>query len=270
LLSDTRVIQFINANFVPCWQSVRSVPRVTVDFGDGRKLERTLGGNTLIEICLPDGRVIDAFPGLYTPEDFLSEARPTLDFARTLDAARPEGELAAMVIAWHRARSAPAPKASIPISIEKSLVEGPLLRALRANPKASPPTDLLVRELGREGPAREEGEDPRARLARVSGWLEDVSKQPATVEQLRQRFLMLPEEKRPTPEQLGEMALRLDSRTNVSQVRPAVHLLLATYDRLPSGHVCRDAVFRQLLHLPVEDPYLGLADALAPGTPAGS
>jgi hypothetical protein len=66
------------------------------------------------------------------------------------------------------------------------------------------------------------------------------------------------------------MALRLDSRTNVSQVRPAVHLLLATYDRLPSGHVCRDAVFRQLLHLPVEDPYLGLADALAPGTPAGS
>ena len=31
----------------------------------------------------------------------------------------------------------------------------------------------------------------------------------------------------------------------------------------------RDAVFRRILHLPVDDPYLGLAEVLAPGTPAG-
>lgn len=270
MLSEPRVARFIGDNFVPCWQSVRPVPRVTIDFGSGRKLIRTLGGNTIIEICLPDGRVIDAFPGLYTPDDFLAEARQTLEFARTLDPTKPEGVLSTAVIAWHRARGVAPPRAPIPISVEKSMVESPLLRALRAKPTVSPSTDLLVRELGREDPAPKAGESPRAALGRVSAWLEDVSKQPATAEQLRQRFLALPEDRRPTPEQVGEMALRLDSRTNVSQVRPAVHALFATFDRLARGNVCRDAVFRHLLHLPVDDPYLGLADVLVPGTPARS
>ena len=65
------------------------------------------------------------------------------------------------------------------------------------------------------------------------------------------------------------MALRVDSRTNVNRVRPAVHLLFASYERLPRGTECRDAVFKQLLHVPVDDPYLGLADAFVPGTPNG-
>jgi hypothetical protein len=150
------------------------------------------------------------------------------------------------------------------------MVESPLLRALRAKPGAPATTDLLLRELGREGPAMEETAEPEAALTRISRWLEDVSKQPATVEQLRQRFLLLPEERRPTPERIGEMALQVDSATNREWVRPAVHLLFAGYDRLPQGHACRDTVFRQLLHLPIEDPYLGLAEALAPGTPGGS
>jgi hypothetical protein len=267
LLSDTRVARFINENFVPCWQMVRPVPKVTIDFGDGRRLKRTLGGNTLIEICLPDGRVIDAFPGLYTPEDFLKEAEETLAFVRSLDPAASEAEAATAVVAWHRARAIDPPRVPIAAMLEKSMVESPLLRAMRANPNSPPSTDLLLRELGRSRPFPVEGEAPGAALDRLGGWLEDISKQPATVEQLRQRFLALPEGRRPTPEQLGEMALRVDSRTNVSWARPAVHLLFAGYERLPRGRECRDAVFRRLLHLPVEDPYLGLADVVAPGTP---
>jgi hypothetical protein len=268
LLSDTRVISFIRENFVACWQSVRPVPKVTIDFGNGKTLKRTLGGNTVIEVRLPDGRVVDAFPGLYTPEDFLKEAGETLALVRSLEPGSTEESAA--VLAWHRARGMGRPRVPIPISLEKSMVESPLLRALRANPGAPVPTDLLMRELGRAGPAIEAAEEPKAALTRISRWLEDVSKQPATVEQLRQRFLPLPEGRRPTPEQLGEMALQIDSRTNRDWVRPAVHLLFTAYDRLPQDHACRDTVFRQLLHLPVEDPYLGLADALAPGTPGGS
>ena len=45
LLSDPDVIRFVNENFVACWQMVRPVPQVTIDFGDGRRLRRTLGGN---------------------------------------------------------------------------------------------------------------------------------------------------------------------------------------------------------------------------------
>src|SRR6266576_694152 len=113
---------------------VRPVPQVTIDFGDGRKLKRTLGGNTVIEICLPDGRVVDAFPGLYTPEDFLSEAGPTLEMVRKLTFGPADPAGSEEVAAWHRARLTAAPARPVAISVEKALVESPLLRALRAKP----------------------------------------------------------------------------------------------------------------------------------------
>jgi hypothetical protein len=269
LLSDPEVIRFVNENFVACWQMVRPVPQVTIEFGDGRKLKRTLGGNTVMEICLPDGRVVDAFPGLYVPEDFLKEAGQSLELVRELGPSRMTDRVAAEVIAWHRARSATPPAVPVRLSVEKALVESPLLRALRANPGTPPPTDLLVADLGRARVPLGAEEGPAAALARFSRQLEEISKQPATAEQLGERFVRLPEGQRPTPEQLGAMALRVDSRTNLNWVRPAVHLLFAGYDRLPENRQCRDRVFQQILHIPVDDPYLGLAAAVVPGTPGG-
>jgi hypothetical protein len=58
--------------FVLHWQSVRPVPTVTIDFGDGRKLERTLTGNSIHYILDSQARTIDALPGLYGPKAFLS------------------------------------------------------------------------------------------------------------------------------------------------------------------------------------------------------
>lgn len=40
-----------------------AVPRVTIDFGDGRALPRTLAGITVISIYLPASRPIDTCPG---------------------------------------------------------------------------------------------------------------------------------------------------------------------------------------------------------------
>ena len=53
------------------WQSVRPVPTVTIDFGDGRKLERTLTGNSIHYILDSEARPLDALPGLYGPQAFL-------------------------------------------------------------------------------------------------------------------------------------------------------------------------------------------------------
>jgi len=44
---------------------------VTIDFGDGRKLERTLTGNSIHYVLDSDGHVIDALPGLYGPGAFM-------------------------------------------------------------------------------------------------------------------------------------------------------------------------------------------------------
>ena len=71
LYSNAEVSAVLRDRFVLHWQSVRPVPTVTIDFGDGRKLERTLTGNSIHYILDSQGRPIDALPGLYGPQAFL-------------------------------------------------------------------------------------------------------------------------------------------------------------------------------------------------------
>ncbi len=80
LYSNAKVSQFLRDNYVLHWQSVRPVPRVTIDFGDGRKLERTLTGNSAHYVLASDGTPLDVLPGLYSPLAFLRWAWELRDF----------------------------------------------------------------------------------------------------------------------------------------------------------------------------------------------
>jgi hypothetical protein len=71
LYSNTAVSQTLRDRFILHWQSVRPAPHITIDFGDGRKLERTITGNSIHYILDAQGRPIDALPGLYGPAAFL-------------------------------------------------------------------------------------------------------------------------------------------------------------------------------------------------------
>jgi hypothetical protein len=71
LYSNAEVSKLLREKFVLYWESERPAPRVTIDFGDGRKLERTLTGNSVHYVLDSDGRVIDALPGLYGPAAFM-------------------------------------------------------------------------------------------------------------------------------------------------------------------------------------------------------
>lgn len=64
------VSKMLRDRFILHWQSVRPAPRVTIDFGDGRKLEQTLTGNSIHYILDTNGVPIDALPGLYGPAAF--------------------------------------------------------------------------------------------------------------------------------------------------------------------------------------------------------
>ena len=70
LYSNADISAFLRDNFVLHWQSVRPVPTVTIDYGDGRRLERTLTGNSIHYILDSQGRVIEALPGLNGPKVF--------------------------------------------------------------------------------------------------------------------------------------------------------------------------------------------------------
>ena len=71
LYANEEVSNVLRKDFVLHWQSVRPVPRLTIDFGDGRKLETTVTGNSIHYILDAQGQPLDALPGLYGPKAFL-------------------------------------------------------------------------------------------------------------------------------------------------------------------------------------------------------
>jgi len=78
LYPDAEVAKLLRERFILHWSSERNVPRVTVDFGDGRTLASTITGNSAHYILDADGRPLDVLPGLYSPQVFRRELAATL------------------------------------------------------------------------------------------------------------------------------------------------------------------------------------------------
>jgi hypothetical protein len=70
LYPNPEVRDLLASQFILHWQSVRPVPTITVDFGDGRHLKRTITGNSLHLVLDDQGRTVDVLPGLYGAEVF--------------------------------------------------------------------------------------------------------------------------------------------------------------------------------------------------------
>jgi hypothetical protein len=81
LYANTEVSAFLRSHFVLYWSSERPVPKVTIDFGDGRKLVRTTTGNSAHYVLDEDGRVLDVLPGLYAPKIFQRELEASVALA---------------------------------------------------------------------------------------------------------------------------------------------------------------------------------------------
>jgi hypothetical protein len=73
LFSSDTVANTINAVFEPVWESVRPVPIVTIDFGNGTTITRTLHGNIATYLCDARGTVYDVLPGIYEPNEYLKQ-----------------------------------------------------------------------------------------------------------------------------------------------------------------------------------------------------
>jgi hypothetical protein len=165
LYANAEVSKALSNRFILHWKSVRPVPKVTIDFGDGRVVERTITGNSIHYVLDADGRVIDGIPGLYGTKAFLRLIEEAA--AHAGDARSPKG--IAALQEWHAAKgvqilkewsadlrnvnsqSDPAPLVSAPTgnapeapaaaiaarrAFAKSVVERPLVTALAPNPKA--------------------------------------------------------------------------------------------------------------------------------------
>ncbi|HEY0005360.1 MAG TPA: hypothetical protein VGB17_11170 [Pyrinomonadaceae bacterium] len=104
LYSNAQISTLLRERFILHWKSVRPAPRVTVDFGDGRKFESTITGNSIHYILDPDGRVLDALPGLYGPQAFLRELSRMEALAKELQGQTDEQQRAKILRAFHDER----------------------------------------------------------------------------------------------------------------------------------------------------------------------
>jgi hypothetical protein len=80
LFSRPDVSTFVNKNFEPVWVSVRPVPLIHIDFGNGKVMTRTLHGNIATYVCTAEGDALDIVAGIYTPNVYIQR----LDQARLL------------------------------------------------------------------------------------------------------------------------------------------------------------------------------------------
>ncbi len=145
LLSDPATAQFISREFVASWECVRPVPKVTIDFGNGKILKRTLQGNTILYICLPDGRVVDALPGIYTAPAFQIEATKALALIRAIEQPNADTDKDSVVTEWHKQQFGQAiVSEKRRITMSKAMVESPLLKALGVLARTPSPEGTVV------------------------------------------------------------------------------------------------------------------------------
>jgi len=112
-LYPNRTVQdALRDGFVLHWKSERAVPVITIDFGDGRKIVRTITGNSVHYILDADGRVIDALPGLYGVQPFLHRLKDAAAIELALRQPASDPERVAMLQDWHRRQIAGIDKAA--------------------------------------------------------------------------------------------------------------------------------------------------------------
>lgn len=122
--------------FVLHWQSLRPVPKVTIDFGDGRTLVRTITGNSLHAVLRADGTPADAILGLLSADAFLQALRRTRRMTQTktsAELARAHAEALVDPPALPAATVSPDRLVDASrIAATKHAVESPILAQLRA------------------------------------------------------------------------------------------------------------------------------------------
>jgi hypothetical protein len=140
LYANEKVSRLMREGFVLHWQSVRPVPKLTIDFGDGRKMERTLTGNSVHLVLDSDGRFIDALPGLYGPAAFLRELNRLLPVASFMEMLNTENERSTALRRYHEGRLSETESAWINDVKRGGLVAAPSREIpIPPGPGSSPP-----------------------------------------------------------------------------------------------------------------------------------
>ncbi|MBK4731996.1 hypothetical protein JJD41_19280 [Oxynema sp. CENA135] len=256
------------------WESVRPVPTVTVDFGDGRTLKRTVTGNSIHYLLDAEGRPLDALPGLYGPQAFLTWLDRAVPMARQfarLSASEREGVLTE----YHRDRLETIQQQW---RGDLAALNGSPSPALEPIPEGEPDAEtagrLAVTKMVVEFPVLEQlGAIERNRqtlesLTNREFW-QQIARDRADTARLDVNSLALMRDKNPAfadPEQLEavqtqfEAMMALDTVRNEYLLHSQIHQWFLTGDPTATQvSTLNDRVYEELFLTPNSDPWMGLA-----------
>ncbi|HEX5720755.1 MAG TPA: hypothetical protein VF179_31665 [Thermoanaerobaculia bacterium] len=279
LYADEHISGQMREDWVLHWQSVRPVPKVTVDFGDGRRLEGTITGNSLHYVLDSKGRIVDAIPGLYAPEIFREALSSGAIMARDLGRSSDKDFVRALAdrhldryltletrIAQFIARDRsndysavadatlsafvqraglrrPTARQASNVSASKSIAEGALLRAVTPEPdRPTVPEDQVVALAARHYYKEHAGLSKSSRkllIEKFGSWVGT-----GNVETSIQRF---------------EELIAEDTARNELLFHAAIHARLSEATGMPELDKLTDWIYETLFLTPPADPWMGLA-----------
>jgi hypothetical protein len=239
LFSSEPVAKAMNEKFEPVWVSVRDVPVVTIDFGGGHTLTRTLNGNVATYALHPDGTVLDILPGIYSPDEYATQLdQLALLYQYAYTGFQPKS--AARLAEYHATQAKRLADGQGPGRLQmdaastfsKGRIESPVKLVIAGQP-----------------PSAGANTNP-ASPAQIAG------------QQYQQAAV-------PTPTNGSKAATTLrgwkemveDTRINETLHRKLIHEHLAKAGAVRPKDVTR-WLYKQVLHADLDDPYLGLGEVL--------
>jgi hypothetical protein len=226
LFSRDDVAMYINKNFEPVWESVRPVPLVRIDFGNGTVLTRTLHGNIATYACAADGQVLDVLPGIYAPAPYIVGLQQLRLLANYVDQ-KGKDNREARLRDYHKGQADALKKKVLPdqfinmADMSKKAIEGRVEAILV--PGGKQPRPVMPK-----APAGQRADEPKLTST------EDLANWKALAE---------------------------DTRLNETERRGQIHAMLASTAAVKPPAVTK-RIYKEVLHADLDDPYLGLGPTL--------
>jgi hypothetical protein len=222
LFSNDGVAAQINRFFEPAWETVRPVPIVRIDFGNGTVLTRTLHGNIASYVCAADGQVFDVLPGIYAANTYLEKLYQLRLLANYVDQEGP-AKRNDRLAAYHRGQVEALAKQEVPPQFINM----------------APPTKAAI--------------ERNLKAVLLPGGPNPVKKQPTATKTVEPKF--------DAAEDVANWKVLVeDTQVNETVRRRQIHEMLVKDPTQP--HKLTKWLYKEVLHADLDDPYLGLGNVL--------
>lgn len=251
LYPDPKVQEALRENYVLCWLPVRTAPVMSVDFGDGRKIERTITGNSLHAVLDHDDGVVDIMPGLVSPEVFtgwLTETAQRVTSPEPL----PVVDSSTTALAAPRVDPDQAAQVAMQRTFSKRVMERPAFDA------GLLPQDVIANTGTNASAPNQSMIDLADKVGGAAAMIQNGLLNQPTLMKMIQRETTDVDQQSAILRRLAR-SITADTGINVLTLQPAARQWLNEQTNRPDLQKATQWVYANVFATPLDDPWMGLA-----------